>query len=183
MAKIIFAIGSDVGDKSKRWAWYKWIELERLLKHSNIQVEYLGTTADEMPTIKTPSFEQLCRAIVDADLIVCNDNGLMHVTDYLEVPTLMIAGPTSVIKNQPLNGYVIKGECHKDFKDGCYHGAKVKCKKRPLPCLAKIGVRDVYCKIQAIFGCTELPFRAGQSDVQQCESFIINPNYCQAVRN
>jgi len=149
MARILLAIGSDSGDQLKRWPWHNWINLARLIVLAEHQVIFVGTTPDEIPNIDTRSYADLKAALRIADLVVCNDNGIMHVADYLGVKTIGLFGPTSVLKNLPFNGEVVKGLCPKRKEDGCYQNGSVQC-ALPLPCLAAITPPQVMAKIKKV---------------------------------
>ena len=88
---------------------------------------------------------ETAKVISQCDLMVCADNGLMHIADALKVPILLLAGPTLVTKSGPvLSDYKVVRKfisCAPCFQTGLWNLCK------DSQCMKMIEVDDVLSKI------------------------------------
>jgi len=149
--------GSAKSCKGKRWPVERFINLikELLVKHLNYTIlVFIGPDDKDIgDEIAREINAQHLRIIEESDIInvsglieqcgifISNDSGLMHIADVLGIPLVVIWGPTSFIKNRPLNksAIVIK----KDLPCApCYKvGKEIECQHRL--CLMQIKVAEV----------------------------------------
>lgn len=100
----------------KQWDPQGFVEVIRRLKSQHGFDVALAGLADEVKlnqeiaclsgagiidlTGKT-NFGQLCSLILAAELVVCNDSGVLHIGSYLDKPVVGIYGPTNCVKYGP----------------------------------------------------------------------------------
>lgn len=91
---------------TKRWPAERWIELGRRLRSLNFAVTLIGSES-ERATIQQLStqipdarvcvgvpFKRVAATMQNADCVVSNDSGLMHLATGLDVPVVALFGPT-----------------------------------------------------------------------------------------
>ncbi len=159
---IILSCGSDIRDQYiKRWELWRFFDLSMKLRFDGHDVKFVGKNRDELADEITNKVNDLARLLKRADLVVGNDNGIVHIADYYNIKTLMIVGPTNEIKGCTMNGHIIVGSRFCIYKHGCYHGGRIKCEYPP-PCL-DISVDFVRDKIYRILGFNKVRKKSWES--------------------
>ncbi|MFH1691405.1 MAG: lipopolysaccharide heptosyltransferase II [Candidatus Omnitrophota bacterium] len=81
------------------------------------------------------NFGQLCALILSAELIVCNDSGVLHIASYLNRPIVALFGPTDCVKYGPWsnNSMAVRKSvsCAPCGKSSCCH--QLECLKMITP--------------------------------------------------
>jgi len=96
--------------RHKRWPYYS--ELVELLskKYTNMQICVVGTQDDEMPRVPRVftnkvdlrgayTLSETAWIMQNSDIVVGNDCGPMHIASAVNTPSVVIFGPTCIIKN------------------------------------------------------------------------------------
>lgn len=98
----------------KRWPYYGQLTEGILSKYSKAQIRIIGLKEDE-PLGGFPSspriidlrghltLRETAWVLRNANLVIGNDCGPMHIADAVQVPALVIFGPTCELKNRPLH--------------------------------------------------------------------------------
>lgn len=120
----------------KKWPIEKWAELIDRLGDAGFRVVVIGGEAERSDVNKlkkaTRRFVDLCgqttlkeagAVIRGCDLFISTDSGPMHMASALKVPVVGIFGPTSVKKNRPWRGLVVR---HREAPLPCQP-----CQERP----------------------------------------------------
>jgi heptosyltransferase-2 len=153
-AKLVaFCPGAEYG-AAKRWPAAHFAELARRLADEGCTVWLFGSpkdhaVAENIVRLAPGLARNLCGATslaqaVDllalADLVVCNDSGLMHVAAALGRPLVALYGSSSPGFTPPLSGQAdilsLKLECSPCFKRDCPLGH--------LDCLNKLSPEQVF---------------------------------------
>ena len=90
--------------EKKKWPYFKTLSM--MLIKAGFKVGSLGSTTEYINgTLNYTGLPLMStiEMIKKASLVVSNDSGVMHIADALRTPLLTIFGPSSVIKNGPLN--------------------------------------------------------------------------------
>ncbi|BAF70360.1 glycosyltransferase family 9 protein [Nitratiruptor sp. SB155-2] len=158
-----FAIGSGKNQKFKRWGIENYKELFKKYQDENILV-FIGP--DEMDlkkqlreckniTVVNESLKDTIAIINHLDLLVGNDNGLMHIGYALKKKTLTLHGMTNRLEiggyNEKINHYIdLELSCR---QSECFDSKiwGIRCIKDSFECLDKITPKMVSDKIDAIF--------------------------------
>jgi heptosyltransferase-2 len=144
---VVFCPGAEYGP-AKRWPAEHFARLARELARAGCAIWLLGSARDKPvgETIAAQS-ENTCQnfcgqtnvteaidLIARADLVVCNDSGLMHVAAALERPTLALFGSSSPRFTPPLSDRAevvsLELDCSPCFRRTCPFGH--------LDCLARL---------------------------------------------
>ena len=101
---VVFAPGTV----TKSWQSKGWGYFDRLAKYFH-HVYLVGAESDFLPPFDWPdnttdligkiSFQKTISLIARSRLFVGNDGGLAHIAAVLGIPTFIIFGPTSIVKN------------------------------------------------------------------------------------
>ncbi len=126
----------------------KWLETKKykpLFVLGPAEIERGVKVKNFVPTYLT-SIKDLVRVISTASLVIGNDSGPVHLSSYMNVPTIALFGPTSPIQWGPIKAKII----YKELKcSPCTQMANIDC---PLPiCMENITVKDVKRAIKSIF--------------------------------
>lgn len=105
--RIVFAPGCKPDDFWKRKKWKGWWALAELIPRPIIA---LGTTHERMECANLSivnmcgetSLREAAEIMANCSAVVAIDNGLAHVAAALGVPTVVMFGATSEVKNRPL---------------------------------------------------------------------------------
>ena len=107
----------SVNSRAKRWPAERYAELADKLIDAGIDVALIGSPAEidvslevcgfakHQPMVLTAktSVAEVVALISIADLLVTNDTGPAHIGAALEIPTLVIFGPTNPLTTHPLS--------------------------------------------------------------------------------
>lgn len=149
---------------SKRYPYYAFIELGKMLQENGFMVVLFGgkddyevcnSIADALPDAMLATTEndiyQLAKDMQQCDAIVCNDSGLMHVACAMGVPVVTIFGSTvkefgfAPYKNSHFlmeNNYIL---CRP-----CSHIGKSECPKKHFKCMKTITPKSVFEHIKSL---------------------------------
>jgi len=157
-----FAIGSGKNQKFKRWNIENYIKVFEYYKNENILV-FIGPDEEDLfDKIKNISYIKIVKenildiigVINNLDLLVGNDNGLMHIGYALNKKTLTIFGMTD---KRIIGGYNDKLNFYLDLELKCRNSEcfslkkpGLRCIKNSLECLEKITIENVILKINDI---------------------------------
>ena len=149
----------SVNSRAKRWPAERYAELADKLIDAGIDVALIGSPAEidvslevcgfakHQPMVLTgkTSVAEVVALISIADLLVTNDTGPAHIGAALEIPTLVIFGPTNPLTTHPLSS---KAEIIRHPPD-C-----APCMLRDCPidhrCMTAISVEEVFQRAMAI---------------------------------
>jgi hypothetical protein len=105
-------IGLCDGKKEGIWQrreWGRYVELVPLLKNAGhivrsfgVAGQYVEGTEDYTGTSLRKTFQNL----LECDCVVASDGGLFHIAEALGVPTVVMFGPTGIVKNGPVSDNV-----------------------------------------------------------------------------
>lgn len=98
---------------AKRWPFYADLSHRLLDAYPQAEICFLGTGTDAFPEslANTPRIQDLrdrftlrqtAWVLKQADLAIGNDCGPMHIADAVQVPGLVLFGPTCELKNGPM---------------------------------------------------------------------------------
>lgn len=134
-----FHVGSKKGYEFKRWPAEKYKELiERLDLIENIQFLFIGTKDEDklMRSIASSSnrsiihvlsnFNELLEEIFKCSVFVGNDSGPCHLAAALQIPLVVIMGPTDSKRCAPVftKGKIFQGTCP---SSPCYYEKNRNC--------------------------------------------------------
>ena len=148
-----FAIGSGSNQKFKRWDMNSFRQL--ILKLEGNKLIFIGPDELELEeqikdlevTVVKASLEESIKLISKLDLLIGNDNGLMHIAHATNTNTVTIFGMTN---EKETGGYRENSESV--FLDidcrPCFDPATDKLGCESLDCLKKITVEEVYNRCQ-----------------------------------
>lgn len=150
----IVVISSGARSHVKRWAKEKFAELIPLLEQefkakiilvgdkddANINQyinDHLKSPVSDLSTVL--SLTQLAALLKKAFLVITNDSAVLHLSSYLNRPTVAVFGPTDDLKYGPWsdNSLVVKKELF------CRPCAKAQCRFGTLECMKIIKPSDV----------------------------------------
>lgn len=157
----------------KSWqdkAWYlqwpeeKFTELARKLKENNkIKIILVGDRQDEIICNRIASvlgedvlnvcgkinLRNFFAVLKEADIVICNDTGILHIASALERKIVCLCGPVDERAYGPYPPAKNKVVVSKDFAcRPCYSGFKVSECKEKHKCLRQIEVSQVFDKIK-----------------------------------
>ncbi|MCX5669504.1 MAG: lipopolysaccharide heptosyltransferase II [Candidatus Omnitrophica bacterium] len=104
------------------------------------------------------NLSQLAALLKEAQLLITNDSAVMHLASYLNVPVVVIFGPTDEKKYGPWseNSIVVKKDIF------CRPCEKAQCRFGTLACLACISPEDVFNQVKLLLSrCEESRQRRG----------------------
>lgn len=145
----LIALAPSAAWPLKRWPLSHWVELIRRLPDCRFVV--LGGPADEfcadLARLYPAQVQNLagklnwsesCATIVQCDLVISGDTGIMHAADYLHIPTLALIGPTAFGYPAQPTSHVIELElsckpCSKDGRGQCHNEIFQKCLRQLTP--------------------------------------------------
>lgn len=105
-------VGIGAPSKSGLWANREWGGYPTLVRHlsaSGFEVHSFGPHSDYVHgTVNSTSdsLRESIRLMAECDFFVCSDGGLLHIVDALGARAIGIFGPTSSVKNGPLNSTI-----------------------------------------------------------------------------
>ncbi len=118
-----------------------WIELKGKLEKDGYKVCTLDHDLGLGNHIQTPSLADLKNELCKAEYYIGTDSGVMHLADILEIPTVIVFGSTSILKNRPI--YKKSVVLDKNLPCApCYDWGRVDCKINYL-CM-KMGADEIY---------------------------------------
>ncbi|MEA3419666.1 MAG: glycosyltransferase family 9 protein, partial [Campylobacterota bacterium] len=153
-----FAVGSGKAQKFKRWDFNNFVDLAKRLQADNInclliigpdEVDLHQKAQVENIQIVEESLLQTALVISKLNMLVGNDNGMMHIGYATNITTLTIFGMTD---ERIIGGYNDRNhvfslpmECRPCFRSEV---GKIKCDNTV--CLSNIDVDSVYKKIKKL---------------------------------
>jgi ADP-heptose:LPS heptosyltransferase len=135
--------------------WYGFNELANLLLLSGHYVVLLGNggeldnVACSCSFTEKLSFVHSCHVLSQANFIVTTDTAMMHAADALKIRGVALFGPTSLVKNGPVNDtlkvMISNVECRP-----CQHKGSGFNNCKPIYCMNTIKPQDVYRKVLSL---------------------------------
>ncbi len=104
---VIGVSGPKKTDLWSRRQWSKFPELVQAYHAEGTDIRAFGLPGEDIDgalDCTSGVLRQSIRAMADCDLFICGDGGIFHIADALGLDTVAIFGPTSAIKNGPVNG-------------------------------------------------------------------------------
>ncbi|BCD62559.1 ADP-heptose--lipooligosaccharide heptosyltransferase II [Nitratiruptor sp. YY08-26] len=157
-----FAIGSGKNQKFKRWDIENYKKLFEKYQDENILV-FIGPDEIDLKkqlreckniTVVNESLKDTIAIINHLDLLVGNDNGLMHIGYALKKKTLTLYGMTNRLEiggyDEKINHYIdLELSCR---ENGCFDSKiwGIRCVRDSFACLEKITPKMVRDRIDAI---------------------------------
>jgi len=139
------------GNPKRQWGLKKFLELARWIEDEvNIKVCFVLGPVEIEQNMEVKNFEQkkltqlkeLVEVLKMAKLVIGNDTGPLHLSSYMDIPTIAIFGPSSPKQWAPYKAEVV----YKKIKcSPCSQIGKVMCSE--ITCLKNIKVEDVKNKI------------------------------------
>ncbi len=80
-----------------------WIELKAMVEKEGFKVYTLDHDIGIAEHIVTPTLKDLQRELGKAEYYIGTDSGVYHLADILGIPSLVVFGSTSILKNGPVN--------------------------------------------------------------------------------
>jgi ADP-heptose:LPS heptosyltransferase len=122
---IAIHVGSGRGYEFKRWPSQRFRELiELLAKEPSFEIVLLCQFCDEREMLQlaanlpvrllsSSTIPQLLRQTISCDCLVANDSGPAHAAAALDIPVVVLFGPTDPAKVAPVfrRGEIIRGDC------------------------------------------------------------------------
>jgi heptosyltransferase-2 len=155
--KKIICINADSQWIEKQWDFQNFNELAHFFLNKKYYVVWVGVKTNNQKVYgedlrgKT-NFNQLKDVLLNSSVVICNDSGVMHFAEWLNVPVVAIFGPTSTelgFKPFKPKSIVVEAElwCRPCSKSGnkCF---RLSTNKRL--CLKKISVEEVKQKVEEI---------------------------------
>ena len=161
--KNIFLCPEAEFGSAKRWPQNSWISLAKNLKNQNFNIYFIGKdkitanlykeiidNTSIVSLIGKTSLDEVAHLLSNADLVVANDSGLMHLAASLNVSLISIYGSSSPFYTPPLmkdnNGEVLYKQvnCSPCFKKICPLSIPDNLK-----CLKSISINEVFTKARA----------------------------------
>lgn len=168
--KRLIALCPNTTWESKLWPTSRWQELLTNLCSSFTgpdapTIALLGTsfageaaeqllpfiTSNKLPVVIVPRFDLLSTAYLftQADLVIAPDTGMLHIADFLGVPSLGIFGPTSKKRHGPFLTHenvvsCIQIECPHHYQK--FHGKNEKAVLEQ-NCMYKLSSQEVFNRI------------------------------------
>ena len=147
----LIALAPGASWPTKRWARSHWKALGDQLTARGCRLIVLGQTGEGLPcgwdlTGQT-TVEEAARVLHAADLVVCCDSGLMHVSRAVDTPVVALFGPTDpdiLIRNDPdFTALRSTDACSGFWNHAQTVGAPGECPEGHTSCLDSIGVETV----------------------------------------
>ncbi len=153
----IVAFAPSAAWPNKRWPVERWLKLAKVLVEQSEQTRFLLLGGPDDSFLKKihqelgpkVCFEAVGRStllesaslLAEADALVANDTGLLHVADRLQKPLVGIIGPTAFGYPSGLHALVAEVDnselackpCSKDGRDRCTNAENLKCLKQIKP--------------------------------------------------
>ena len=164
--------GSSNSLSFKRWDKKNFIELIKKLINKNYNIYLFGKGAEESNINNAISkqvnskkltnytnklnLKKLILYIQKCELIISNDSGIMQLSSLYNIPTIGIFGPTSEIKNRPINkGFKAlrafsNNYCNKYTNMVCKNCKLYKKYKVQTKCLERVTTNLIYSKTTKI---------------------------------
>ncbi len=143
------------GNPKRQWELKKFLKLARWIEEEiNIKVCFILGPIEIEQNVEVKNFEhkrltqlkELIDVLKRAKLVIGNDSGPLHLSAYMNIPTIAIFGPSSPKQWAPYKAEIVykKVKC-----SPCSQIGKVMCSE-PI-CLKNIRVEDVKSKVIEIF--------------------------------
>jgi ADP-heptose:LPS heptosyltransferase len=142
------------GTVSERWSIKGWHYYDKLARYFK-SVVLVGREGDVRPESSWPenvksyigklSLSDTTSLMAQCKAFVGNDGGLAHICSALGVPTYVIFGPTSTVKNCPRHGMVVSLDPEMDCQPCQFTDRFLKCRSRE--CMDRLLVEDVADRI------------------------------------
>ncbi|MFA5032434.1 MAG: glycosyltransferase family 9 protein [bacterium] len=150
---IVFHIGSGKGYYNRRWANDKWAELgDILIDKYKVSISFIGNKLESMEVQKIQNLMKqktfnlagelsLCetaKLIKISNLVVCTNSGPMHIAATLEVPSVVLMGPTlkEWWPSYSRTSIIV-------WKNKCNILCEGPCRRKENVCMTSITVKDV----------------------------------------
>ena len=151
----------------KRWCKKKFEHLIKILLEKKFKIYLFGKGKQEIEinndiisnlnnNKKIVNFtnklniKELIEKLLECDSVVANDSGVMQLSNFLGNKTISIFGPSSEVKNRPLNKHFIPLRsfsnkiCNKYTNEICFDCKKKINGKKKIKCLDRVSVNYVY---------------------------------------
>jgi len=100
--------------RHRQWPYFDQLGCSLLQQHHGAIICIIGTKNDQIPEALVASqgvvdlrskltLKETAWVLQEADLVIGNDCGPMHIANAVETPSIIIFGPTFEIKNGPVN--------------------------------------------------------------------------------
>lgn len=158
----IVAIAPGASWRTKRWPEGRWHELFSALEGQDFRVVVLGNEHESLGIgtdfCGRTSVREAAALLHGADVLVCNDSGLMHLALAAGTPVVAMFGPTDpaiLVQDDPAFHSITNGrECR-----GCWNTSQAMQEPGVCPlgidsCMETISVDEVLGKIELALGKT-----------------------------
>jgi len=150
---------------TKRWPEKYFSRLSTLLLNAGFSVSFLGGKSD-IPIIREltgrisgtidastdNNFIELCRNMVECEVVVTNDSGLMHTAAALGIPVLAIFGST--VREFGFFPFNIRSEIIENNKltcRPCSHIGRKSCPKKHFNCMEELSADLVFYRFENFY--------------------------------
>ena len=152
-------VGSRKGGKT---GWSDFPKLSKMLLELGYEVILVGQGTeldgcDGINFVDKLNIFETSKVISQCDFMICVDTGLMHIADSLDIPIILLAGPTPMTKAHPL---VSPYHVVRQFIScaPCYQSILwTTCNKTT--CMNSITVEDVLKKVFTLYPIPESPLK------------------------
>lgn len=147
------------GVVSKKWAFKGYNNYKNLNKYFN-NVVYVGSNSDILPELPESATGSKYNFIGKLSLLetisivrksacfLSHDGGLSHIAANLGIPTFIIFGPTTEVKNLPLNGIALRKKSNTCTMPCQYTGKFMKCKT--VSCMKDFTLAEVVLEMHKV---------------------------------
>lgn len=125
------------------------------------QLDFFVATVDfsykinGVPSITGKELHEIPGYVLNFDLVIGADSGIMHIASALGIPTLWLFGPTSAKITTDIykNSYAIQGKSNLDCQGPCYYSKSngYQCASKSGACMSAISVDNVIKVVNLIF--------------------------------
>jgi ADP-heptose:LPS heptosyltransferase len=141
---------------AKHWLRERWKELSEQLTASGAEVVVLGNAGEGLDAgldlTGQTSVMDCARIIAGADVCVCSDSGLMHLSLAVGTPVVALFGPTNpailVRHDERLHAVTNERECRFCWNDSQEMVEPGVCPRQIVHCLGTIGVESVASEVR-----------------------------------
>lgn len=129
--------------KKKQWPYF--CELVTKLASKGFEIRSFGSKQEYV--LKTRDFtgtnlEETIRNMLDCNYFISNDSGIYHIADILKIPGVVLFGPSSIVKNGPINMNFIQS---KNCNSCQFTKQIIECKN--FKCMREISIDEVFDKV------------------------------------
>lgn len=155
----LHSVAFAVGGVNKAWDVKRWEGFDKLIKYF-ASVILLGAKTDVLPDHKWPanvknyigklSIADSLSMIKQCSMFIGNDGGLAHCAAALGIPTFVIFGPTSQVKNLPRGAYAIIRQPRLACQPCQFTDKFLSCRTKK--CMEGLSVESVFRQISQLCG-------------------------------